>query len=204
MSSVAGSAGGCSAGAGGGGLPVFAFLGDLEHDDVGREALRKVDIGTVDGEGCCDLRRGEGTRDRHLPSRRGDHFVARGDTEIVQCCRQLGGRAGGAAQDDTALRLEAAARAVCGRKRGQRKAVAIADEIGLHFGQNRTCREVLVARVGEPEAAVRGRRGDRAANRNVGGETAVDPVLTERQQIGQVFELPTTLQLQAQSAFGRH
>ena len=110
----------------------------------------------------------------------------------------------GAAQHYIALRLQASARIVRRRKRGQREAVAVADEIGLHVGQNRSRREILVARVGEPEAAVRSRRGDRAADRDIGRETAADPVLAERQQIGQVLDLSRTLELQREPAVGRH
>src|SRR4029077_3672287 len=65
-------------------LSGLAFsLDDLEHNDVGREAFREGDVGAIDGEGCRNLRRGQGTSDRYLPGRRGDRLVARGDTEIV-------------------------------------------------------------------------------------------------------------------------
>jgi len=63
----------------------------------------------------------------------------------------------------------------------------------LHIGQNRSRREALVARIRKPEAAVRGRGGDRAGYGNIRGEPPADPVLAERQQIRQVLQLSGTL-----------
>src|SRR5438876_665984 len=51
-------------------------LGDLEHDDTGRQACWKIDFALIDAEPCRDLRRGRRAADRDRSARRGQGLVA--------------------------------------------------------------------------------------------------------------------------------
>ena len=93
----------------GGGWRWFSGLAvcfnDFQHDDIGRQALRKVDFRTIDRQRGRDLWRGQGSGDRYLTARRCHCFVARGHPEIVKRRGKLGGRPCRAAQCYITLRL---------------------------------------------------------------------------------------------------
>ena len=163
MSRVAGSAGGSATGAAGGRLPALLLIlvtlitttlgGRLSGRLMSARSMVSgaVTFGAVRGPAIDTVPVAVATASSRAATRK---FASVADNR-QSAPRDL--------QHDIALRLKAPAGTVAGRKRSQRKAVAIADELGLHVGQHRSRCEVLVARVRELETTVGGRSGDRAA-----------------------------------------
>ena len=67
--------------------------------------------------------------------------------------------------------------------------VAVAGNVEPHIVQHRAGREILVTAARDGQAPARGGRGNRAVHRGVEREPAGNPVLAERQQIGEVRDL---------------
>jgi len=155
-------------------LPGLAVgLDDLQHDDLWREAFRELISARLTVRGAVTFGAVRGPTIDTVPLAVGDRLVARRATRKLANVAEssaVGPEAPLSATLPCALRLPLALSS--GRKRGQSVTRSrFADEIGLHLGQNRSRREILVARVGKslrrPFAAG---AATCAANRNIGGE----------------------------------
>ena len=82
--------------------------------------------------------------------------------------------------------------------------VAVAAQHRIDPGQHRAGREALVTPGAEAHPAAGARRGDGAGEAEIGCEPAAEPVLADRQQVGETADFAGALQPQRQPALRRH